>query len=136
MIWPLIQGLQTTLKHFLSRPITMRYPEQKWTPYPRFRGLHHLERTEEGAERCVACFLCATICPAECITVEAAEGENHEKYAKLYHIDLSRCIFCGFCVESCPVNAITMTGNYELSEYSREELLYEKERLLAGEGEG
>ena len=78
----------------------------------------------------MGCCLCAAVCPAQCITIETAENENHEKYAKHYEINIARCIFCGYCVEACPVGALQMTGEYELSDYSREGLLYNKERLL------
>lgn len=134
-IWALICGLRETLGYFLNttilgKPITLRYPEQRWTPYPRFHGLHKLLRDDDGKEKCVACALCAAVCPAQCITIETAENENHEKYAERYEIDLTRCIFCGYCVEACPVGALLMTGEYELANYSRESLIYNKERLL------
>ena len=131
MIWPLIKGLSVTLKYFFTRPITMKYPEERWEAGPRWRGRHQLLWDEEKKrEKCVACCLCATVCPAQCIRVEGAENERHEKYPKLYEIDLNRCIFCGFCVEACPVNAIIMTGSYELAEYHREDNIYPKETLL------
>ncbi len=134
-IWALLCGLRETMGYFLKttvfgKPITQRYPEQKRTPYPRYHGLHKLLRDEKGKEKCVACCLCARVCPAQCITVEGAEDENHEKYAELYEIDISRCIFCGYCVEACPVGALLMSGEYELAEYTRKELVYNKERLL------
>ena len=87
-------------------------------------------RDENGKEKCVACCLCAAVCPARCITVEAAENEQKEKYAQHYQIDIARCIFCGYCVEACPVGALLLTGDYELADYTRESLIYTKERLL------
>ena len=94
-----------------------------------FRGLHRLVPTQ-NREKCVACYLCPTVCPAKCITVEAAENETGEKYPRVYQIDLLRCIFCGYCVEACPVEAIEMTGAYELADYHREDFAFTKERLL------
>ncbi len=131
----LIGGLAETLGYFfkttlLGKPVTLQYPEERWTPYPRFRGLHRLLRTEEGKEKCVACCLCAAVCPSRCITIETGENAQHEKYAQRYEIDIARCIFCGYCVEACPVGALLMSGDYELAEYSRDRLVYTKERLL------
>lgn len=130
MIVPLIKGLALTLKHFFSRPITIQYPEEKWECYPGFRGLHELQRREDGSAKCVACQLCATVCPSGCIRVEVGEDANHERYARRYEIDLTRCVFCGFCVEACPIGAIVMTSRYELADYSRQAVQYDKERLL------
>ena len=87
-------------------------------------------RDENGKEKCVACSLCAAVCPAQCITVEADENEENEKFARLYQIDIARCIFCGYCVEACPVGALLLTGDYELAEYTRAGMIYTKERLL------
>ena len=134
-IWALICGLRETLTYFLNttvfgKPVTQRYPEERRDPYPRFHGLHKLLRDDEGKEKCVACGLCARVCPAQCITLEAAENEEGEKYAQHYEINTGRCIFCGYCVEACPVGALQMTGEYELADYSRESLIYNKERLL------
>ena len=134
-IWALICGLRETLTYFLNttvfgKPITQRYPEEQRDPYPRFHGLHKLLRDDEGKEKCVACGLCARVCPAQCITIEAAENEDGGKYAQHYEINTGRCIFCGYCVEACPVGALQMTGEYELADYSRESLIYNKERLL------
>ncbi len=134
-IWALLVGLKETLGYFLGttilgKPITQNYPEERRTPYPRFHGLHMLLRDEEGREKCVACGLCAAVCPARCITVEAGENENGVKYAQHYQIDISRCIFCGYCVEACPVGAILLGGDYELADHTRESMIYAKERLL------
>src|SRR3990167_7367168 len=132
MIKPLIQGLLLTLKYFLnpSKFITVQYPDEKWTPYPRFRGLHELQRDENGKEKCVACGLCAVVCPAECINLEGAENEQGERYAKIYEINMHRCIFCGYCQEVCPEEAIFLRQNYELTSSSAKEQIYDKERLL------
>ena len=130
MIVPLIKGLSLTFRRFFSKPITILYPEEKWECYPRYRGLHQLQKKEDGSAKCVACQLCATVCPSQCIRVETYEDENHKRYAKSYEIDLTRCIFCGYCVEACPVDAIRMTGEYELAQYSRQAVQYDRERLL------
>jgi len=134
-IWALLVGLKETLGYFLNttvlgKPITQMYPEERRTPYPRFHGLHMLLRDEDGREKCVACSLCAAVCPARCITVEAGEKGNNVKYAQHYQIDMSRCIFCGYCVEACPVGALLLSGDYELADYTRESMIYTKERLL------
>ncbi|MGB9616298.1 MAG: NADH-quinone oxidoreductase subunit NuoI [Desulfomonilaceae bacterium] len=130
MIVPLIQGLKLTLKYFFSKKITLQYPEQKWDVAPRWRGRHVLTTHASGKIKCVACMLCATVCPANCISIEAAAEPDNRKYPEKYSIDLGRCIFCGFCVEVCPKEAIIMSTAYELSEYSREDLILDKQRLL------
>jgi len=130
MIVPLIKGLSLTLKHFFSKPITIQYPEEKFECYPGFRGLHRLRTNEDGRAKCVACQLCATVCPSGCIHIEVVEDDELGRYAKRYEIDLARCIFCGFCVEACPVGAIVMTPKYELADYSREAMQYDKGMLL------
>ncbi len=133
MIKPLIQGLALTLKHFVSpsKVVTMQYPDEKWTPYPRFRGLHQLQRDENGKEKCVACGLCSTVCPAECINLEGAENEKGERYAETYEIDMFRCIFCGYCEEVCPEDAIFLKQEYELATGSAKDRIYNKKKLLA-----
>ena len=104
----------------------------------RFRGMHVLQRDENGLEKCVACFLCAAACPANCIYIEAAENtaeqriSGAERYAKVYNIDYNRCIFCGYCVEACPTDAITHGHGFELATYNASSLVYRKEQLLAG----
>jgi len=130
MFKALIQGLMITAKHLPpSNLTTVQYPTVKLQVSDRFRGLHRLVPTQ-NREKCVACYLCPTVCPAKCITVEAAENETGEKYPRVYQIDLLRCIFCGYCVEACPVEAIEMTGAYELADYHREDFAFTKERLL------
>jgi len=129
---PILKGMGITLRHLFSRKVTIQYPTVRKKIYPRFRGAHRLEKDEQGREKCVACELCATVCPSKAITVEAAESPDPEieKYPLKYEIDILRCIFCGFCVEACPKEAITMTDRYELADYSREALIYTKEELL------
>ncbi|MHC4267139.1 MAG: NADH-quinone oxidoreductase subunit NuoI [Planctomycetota bacterium] len=132
MIKPLLQGLTLTLKTFItpSKVITMQYPDEKWTPYPRFRGLHELQRHPDGKEKCVACGLCSTVCPSECISLEGDENEKGERYAKSYEIDMFRCIFCGYCEEVCPEDAIFLRQGYELATGNAKDKIYNKEKLL------
>ncbi len=130
MIKPLLKGLELTLRTFFSRPVTLQYPEEKMAMFPRFRGLHELQRDGDGKIICVACELCAAVCPAKCIRVEPAEDENHVRYPKVYEIDLLRCIFCGFCQEACPYGAILLRDNYETANYTRQDLILDREKLL------
>ena len=129
MIMPLIKGLQITLSHMFKKPVTLQYPTERPQIANTFRGLHALNVSHDKA-KCVACYLCPTVCPAKCITVEAGEDSNHDKYAAKYEIDMLRCIFCGYCVEACPVDAIRMTEQFELANYTRADFTYTKERLL------
>ena len=129
MIVPLIKGLQITFSHLFKKAVTLQYPEQRPNVAPNFRGLHTLKVSHDKA-KCVACYLCPTVCPAKCITVDAGEDANHEKFAEKYEIDMLRCIFCGYCVEACPVDALGMTQNFELANYKREDFVFSKERLL------
>ncbi|ACH40910.1 NADH dehydrogenase I, I subunit [Citrifermentans bemidjiense Bem] len=129
MIMPLIKGLQITLSHMFKKPVTLQYPTERPQIANTFRGLHALNVSHDKA-KCVACYLCPTVCPAKCITVEAGEDQNHDKYAAKYEIDMLRCIFCGYCVEACPVDAIRMTEQFELANYSRADFTFTKERLL------
>ncbi len=132
-----IKGFGVTLKHIFKKPITQQYPEYKRPVYPRFRGRHRLWRHENGLEKCVGCSLCAAACPADCIRVVAEENSAGdrvsagERYARIYEINLSRCIFCGYCELACPFDAITLEAEYEISEYSRDDLIYTKDMLLA-----
>jgi len=132
-----LRGLRTTLGRVVEGPNTIEYPEQKTPVYPRFRGRHKLQRFEDtGLEKCVGCSLCAAACPAECIRVVAAENTpDHqvsagERYAAVYEINMTRCIFCGYCEVACPFDAITMGNDYELSDYTRGDLIFTKEMLL------
>jgi NADH-quinone oxidoreductase subunit I len=113
--------------------VTFQYPEQRKELAPRHRSLHRLIRREDGKPRCVSCLLCVTVCPSECISVEAAEDPDPEiqKVPAKFIIDMSRCCFCGFCVEACPEDAIRMdTGKIEVAEYHRADLIYDLDKLL------
>lgn len=130
MFLAIAKGLSITFRHvFPGNSTTVQYPTVKLKPSDRFRGLHRLVPTQDR-EKCVACYLCPTVCPAKCITVESDENAKGEKYPKVYTIDLLRCIFCGYCVEACPVEAIEMTGEYELANFNREDFEFTKDRLL------
>jgi NADH-quinone oxidoreductase subunit I len=134
-----LKGLRTTFARMATeKPVTIQYPEEKTPVYPRFRGRHKLHRFEDtGLEKCVGCSLCAAACPAECIRVVAAENTpDHqvsagERYAAVYEINMTRCIFCGYCEVACPFDAITMGNDYELADYTRSDLIFTKEMLLA-----
>src|SRR5712692_11321681 len=125
-------GLQTTVRHMFSPKVTVQFPEQRPTMPPNYRGVHRLNRDEQNRVKCVACFLCATACPAHCIDIVAAESPwpDREKYPQNFLIDELRCIYCGMCEEACPVDAIELTSLYDLTGSSREELIFDKEKLL------
>ncbi len=131
------KGFAVTFRQMFKKPITQQYPDYKRPVYPRFRGRHRLWKHENGLEKCVGCSLCAAACPADCIRVVADENtpDNRvspgERYARIYEINLSRCIFCGYCELACPFDAITLEAEYELAEYSRDDLIYTKDMLLA-----
>lgn len=114
---------------------TIQYPEQPVYLPPRYRGRIVLTRDPDGDERCVACNLCAAVCPVDCIALQKAEREDGRWYAESFRINFSRCIFCGMCEEACPTSAIQLTPDFEMAEYHRQDLVYEKEDLLiAGTG--
>jgi NADH-quinone oxidoreductase subunit I len=135
----IIKGLIITIKHLFRRKVTIQYPEQVREFSPVYRGKHMLKRDEQGRENCTACGLCALSCPAEAITMTAAErkpGEEHlyreEKYASVYEINMLRCIFCGLCEEACPKDAVYLTLSKELvpSSYDREDFIFGKDKLV------
>src|SRR5216110_4039112 len=135
------KGMSITFREMFAPTVVENYPDGpgafKGAKFEeRFRGLHVLQRDENGLEKCVACFLCAAACPANCIYIEAAENtdENRissaERYAKVYNIDYNRCIFCGYCVEACPTDAITHGHGFELASLNATNLVMRKEDLL------
>jgi NADH-quinone oxidoreductase subunit I len=126
-------GLQTTVKHLFQSKVTTQFPEERPTLPPNYRGVHRLNRDEQGRVRCVACYMCATACPAHCIDIVAAASPwpDREKYPETFVIDELRCIYCGMCEEACPVDAIELTSLYDLTGWSREEMMFDKEKLLS-----
>lgn len=143
----IVKGFGTTMRHFFTSfgqgrtSRTMQYPEQRREHLPveqggqnasNFRGVHRLNRDESGRVKCVACMMCPTICPARCIHITAGESpwEDREKYPVKFEIDELRCIFCGMCEEACPVDAIELTTEYDIVGASRQEMVFDKEKLL------
>ena len=133
-------GLVVTGKHILGvafgeQAITVQYPEVQHVPSPVYRGVHRLNKDEDGRPKCVACMLCATACPAHCIDIVGATAPDswpaREKYPESFVIDELRCIYCGMCEEACPVEAIELTGLYDLTGLSREEMIFDKTKLLS-----
>jgi NADH-quinone oxidoreductase subunit I len=127
----LVQGMWLTLKYMFKPPVTLNYPYEKGPLSPRFRGEHALRRYPNGEERCIACKLCEAICPALAITIEAEPREDGSRRTTRYDIDMTKCIYCGLCQEACPVDAIVEGPNLEYATETREELFYDKEKLLA-----
>ncbi len=127
----LVAGLALTLRYMFRRKVTLNYPYEKGPLSPRFRGEHALRRYPNGEERCIACKLCEAICPAQAITIEAEPRADGSRRATRYDIDMVKCIYCGLCEEACPVDAIVEGPNFEYATETREELLYDKEKLLA-----
>lgn len=134
----IFQGLQVTSSHIDGHAVTQQYPEEEPDLPAHYRGLHRLNRDEQGRVKCVACMMCATACPANCISIVAAEApkndpvwEGRDKYPATFVLDELRCIFCGMCEEACPCDAIELTHVYDHTGTTREELMFDKEKLLA-----
>ncbi|MGE5617920.1 MAG: NADH-quinone oxidoreductase subunit NuoI [Sphingomonadaceae bacterium] len=126
-----LKGLWVVLLHTFQKRVTVQYPEDPHYLPPRWRGRIILSRDPDGQERCVACYLCAVACPVDCISLQLAiDPETNRHYPEFFRINFSRCIFCGYCEEACPTYAIQLTPDYYMSEYRRENLVYEKEDLL------
>ena len=130
------KGMGITLYEMMQPTVTEDYPDAPPKVQERYRGVHVLQRDENGMEKCVACFLCAAACPSDCIYIEAEENTDQtrisggERYASVYNIDYNRCIFCGYCVEACPTDAITHGHGFEIASYNTSTLIYRKENML------
>lgn len=135
----MLRGLFIVLKYSFKKPVTIRYPEEKRKLPVRSRGRHYLTKWEDGKERCVGCELCAIVCPSQAIYVKPAENPREdpvshgERYSKDFQINMLRCIYCGYCEEACPTGAIILSNEYELSAFSREDLIFTKEKLTEKE---
>jgi NADH-quinone oxidoreductase subunit I len=133
----IVEGLQTTVRHMgrtlAGHQVTQQFPETEPKMPPIYRGVHRLNRDDQGRVKCVACYLCSTACPAHCIDIVAAPSPwpDREKYPEMFVIDELRCIYCGMCEEACPVDAIELTTLYDLTGYNRQEMIFGKEKLLS-----
>jgi NADH-quinone oxidoreductase subunit I len=131
----MLKALWLVFLHAFQPRVTIQYPEQKAYLSARYKGRIVLTRDPDGAERCVACYLCSAACPVDCIALQQTEDETGRRYPAWFRINFSRCIFCGYCEEACPTYAIQLTPDFEMSEYRRANMVYEKEDLLI-DGQG
>ena len=131
LVSEILDGMWLTFRAMFKRKVTIDYPHEKGPLSPRFRGEHALRRYPSGEERCIACKLCEAICPAQAITIEAEARDDGSRRTTRYDIDMTKCIYCGLCQEACPVDAIVEGPNFEFATETREELYYDKKKLLA-----
>ncbi|MBC5774786.1 NADH-quinone oxidoreductase subunit NuoI [Pontibacter sp. KCTC 32443] len=129
-MFSLLRSMWLTFLHAFHKRDTIQYPEQKAILPTRWRGRIILSRDPDGGERCVACNLCAAACPVDCISLQSTEDEHGRRYPEFFRINFSRCIFCGYCEEACPTYAIQLIPDFEMGEYNRQNLVYEKKDLL------
>lgn len=129
----IFQGLGTTVKHMFGPKMTQQFPEQRPEMPANYRGVHRLNRDEEGRVKCVACYMCSTACPARCIDIVAAPSPwpDREKYPEVFVVDELRCIYCGMCEQACPCDAIELTSLFDLTGLTRQEMMFDKEKLLS-----
>ncbi len=130
LLTEILSGLALTFSYMFKRKATINYPYEKGPLSPRFRGEHALRRYPNGEERCIACKLCEAICPAQAITIEVEPRDDGSRRTTRYDIDMTKCIYCGMCQEACPVDAIVEGPNFEYATETREELFYNKQKLL------
>ena len=130
LLTELVSGMALTFSYLFRRKVTIDYPHERFPLSPRFKGEHALRRYPNGEERCIACKLCEAVCPALAITIEAEPREDGSRRTTRYDIDMTKCIYCGLCEEACPVDAIVEGPNFEFATETREELMYDKQKLL------